>query len=98
MNRVELFELVEADKSSVRSGVVTIDLDAIRTQLDRARLATPREVLESPLSGGEIMEMLGLAPGPEVGKWKHALQEQVLEGTIAPGDREAAIAWLRAQA
>lgn len=91
----ELFQLVEADKSSLRAGVYTIDLEPIRVKIDQARLATPRETLISPLSGEEIMSLLNLQPGPEIGKWKTLLTDQVIERAIQPGDKEHATQWLR---
>jgi poly(A) polymerase len=48
------------------------------------------ETLESPLDGREIMALLGEAPSPEVGRIKAALREMVLEGELAPDDRDRA--------
>ncbi|MCO5297312.1 MAG: CCA tRNA nucleotidyltransferase [Fimbriimonadaceae bacterium] len=92
-----LLALVEADASALKPGVRAVDLGPIRRQLEEAEAATPREVLVSPLTGAEIMEVRHLEPGPEVGVWKRLLTEQVLEGTLAPGDRDAALQWLKAQ-
>ncbi len=50
--------------------------------------------LQSPLSGDDLMERYGRPGGPWVGEIKNALLHDVLEGTMAPGDREAA--WQRA--
>ena len=52
--------------------------------------------ISSPLSGEEIMAVLGLAPGPRVGKMKEELVEAVLDGTIE-NTKEAAIQYLRAK-
>jgi hypothetical protein len=41
------------------------------------------------------MAALGLAAGPEVGKLKDRLTEAVLSGSIAPGDKEAALALIQ---
>ena len=35
------------------------------------------------------MELLNLEPGPKIGIWKRFLTEQVLDGFIQPGDKEA---------
>lgn len=86
----ELLLLVEADASSLRPGVRALDLDPIRERLSQVCHETPREVLESPLTGEEIMSILGIQPGPEVGRWKSLLMERVLDGELAPGDKQAA--------
>ncbi len=85
-----LLWLVEADASSLAPGVRKLDLEPIRARLREVQQETPREVLQSPLTGEEIMAFLHLEPGPEVGKWKHFLTERVLEGELAPGDKEGA--------
>jgi poly(A) polymerase len=86
----ELLALVEADTHALRPGLQTLDLNPIRKRLAEVMESTPRSTLESPLSGEEIMELLGLSPGPEVGRIKAMLLEKVLEGELAPGDKEAA--------
>jgi len=92
-----LLTLVEADASSLRPGVRALDLAPIRAQIAAVSQETPRETLESPLSGEEIMAVLGIGPGREVGKWKQFLTEKVLEGELQPGDKEAARALLPAK-
>ena len=86
-----LLELVEADTLSLRPGVKVMNLDSIRDQIARVSVATPRETLESPLSGKEIMELTGLAAGPEIGRLKNLLTEKVLEGELAPNDKVGAV-------
>lgn len=86
-----LMRLVEADASSLRPGVRVLDLDVIRERLDRALDVKPKVGFESPLSGAEIMELLQIGPGREVGRIKGALVEAVLEGSLAPDDRVAAV-------
>jgi putative nucleotidyltransferase with HDIG domain len=85
-----LVRLVEADASSLRPGVRVMDLDPIRARIAEVAEDTPRERLESPLSGAEIMALRNLSPGPEVGRLKNALTEMVLEGTLRPDDVEGA--------
>jgi hypothetical protein len=48
------------------------------------------------LTGHEIMRITGLPPGPEVGRFKAALLEEVLEGRIGPDDVETARAFVLA--
>jgi len=85
-----LLDLVEADTRALRPGVRVMELDAIRQRLFEVQLATPRDALQSPLSGEEIMNLVGVSSGPEVGRLKSMLTERVLEGTLAPKDKEAA--------
>lgn len=93
-----LLELVEADARSLKPGVRELDLDPIRSQIALVEQETPKDVLQSPLAGEEIMAILNVDPGPKVGKWKSFLTEKVLEGELAPGDKQAAIEMLRAAA
>ncbi len=48
---------------------------------------------QPPVSGHEIMEVLGLSPGPAVGKIKEAIKEAILEGII-PNEHDAAFAYM----
>ena len=89
-----LLALVKADRLSHKPGIPIPDLEAPRRVIEQVLQATPRETLESPLQGGEIMQLLNLEPGPRVGHWKEFLTEQVLEGNIPPGDKVAAKAAL----
>jgi poly(A) polymerase len=86
--------LVEADASALKPGVKVMDVRAIRRRIEEVQTATPAETLESPLTGSEIMELTGLEEGPEVGRIKAMLLEKVLEGELAPGDKERAKALL----
>lgn len=88
----DLLHLVEADANALAPGVRALDLEPIRERLKEVAQATPRSSLESPLSGEEIMNLLHIPPGPEVGKIKSMLLDKILEGELAPGDKEAAIA------
>jgi len=86
----ELLALVDADARGLKAGTRKLDLSVVRERLEAVRTATPAETLESPLDGREIMALLGEAPGPEVGRIKAALREMVLEGELAPDDRDRA--------
>jgi poly(A) polymerase len=90
-----LLDLVEADANGLKAGVRVLDLEPIRKRIEEVKSATPRERLESPLTGKEIMELTGLPPGPEVGRLKQALTEMVLEGDLAPDDKATATNRLR---
>jgi poly(A) polymerase len=48
---------------------------------------------QPPVRGDEIMQVLGLAPGPMVGKIKTAIEEAILNGVIA-NEHEAAFTYM----
>ena len=48
---------------------------------------------KSPVDGNEIMQVLGLKPGPLVGRLKKAIEEAILEGII-PNEHDAAFDYL----
>ncbi|RMF56372.1 MAG: HD domain-containing protein [Bacteroidetes bacterium] len=48
---------------------------------------------QPPVDGNEIMQALGLPPGPAVGRLKEAVREAILEGII-PNEHDAAFAYL----
>lgn len=85
-----LLRLVEADASSLHPGVRVMDLQPIRQQIEEVSKATPRERLDSPLTGQEIIELTGFGPGQEIGRIKKVLTEAVLDGRLQPGDKETA--------
>lgn len=85
-----LLRLVEADASSLAAKVRALDLNPVRARIKEVTEDTPRDRLESPLTGQEIMAIRNLPAGPEVGRLKNALTEMVLEGTLRPDDVEGA--------
>ena len=58
-------------------------VNAIRAQEDVQKLS-------SPLDGDELMALFGRGPGPWIKPIKERLLEAVLDGTLAPDDKEAA--------
>lgn len=89
-----LIKLCRADAAAIRAGPPRADFDEIERRVAEVRAnATPKQ-LKSPLTGGEVMALLGIKEGPEVGKWLRRLDEAVLEGAIAPNDKETAREWL----
>jgi poly(A) polymerase len=89
-----LLALIEADRAAHKPGVDHGDLQSVRALVEKVQHETPATVLESPLQGREIMELLSIPAGRDVGRWKAFLTEQVLDGVLAPGDKEAAKAAL----
>ena len=48
------------------------------------------EALASPLTGDDLMERYNRSPGPWIRRIKDRLRDEVVEGHLAPGDRDAA--------
>lgn len=60
--------------------------------MDRIEAVVEKDAMrafQSPLRGDEIMELLGVEPGPVIGKIKSAIEEAILEGEI-PNEYDAA--------
>lgn len=85
-----LISLMQADAKGMRRGTAPFRLVQVRRRLDALSAATPPETLASPLSGDEIMRVLGVERGPAVGRHKAWLEEQVIVGSLAPDDKAAA--------
>lgn len=91
--RSQLLDVARADTlASAYPGVDGIDaLERRMAELDAGgALSRPRPALD----GAALMARTGRGPGPWIGTVHRALEEAVVEGSIAPGDPEAAWAWL----
>jgi poly(A) polymerase len=93
-----LLKLCEADAAAIGRISKPIPFDDIRRQLQEVMTTTETAPLGSPLNGREIMQELGIEPGPEVARWKQLLTEAVLDGNVPQGDRDAALIFLRKSA
>lgn len=75
------------------------EASAVRKQLDEAvrdsRQRGTRRPPVSPISGGELIDELGLAEGPRVGSIKRAIEAAIARGEIEPSDRAGAMAVAR---
>ncbi len=89
----QFLDLCEADRLSHRHPEPLTDF---RRRVAELQAQEPKDRLESPLSGEEIMSVLGLTQGRDVGLWKDRLTEARLDGTIT--DKESAEAWLTSEA
>lgn len=92
----QLLDLVEADARALKPGVRALDLGPIRRQIEAVQSQTPAERLTSPLTGDEIMKILGIEGGAQVGRAKNWLLDRVLEGDLLPDDKVAAQVMLEA--
>lgn len=83
-------DLIDADASALRPGVRVLDLSPIRKLIEEVSQQTPAIKLRSPLSGEEVMALLGIPQGVQVGEAMRYLTGKVIEGELDPDDREKA--------
>jgi len=83
-----LLALVEADSASLRLSRVKLEeLAELKRRVGQIMGTMPRP--RSPLTGQQIMEILGIGPGESVGRAKDAIIEAVVEGEILPEEDAA---------
>jgi poly(A) polymerase len=87
----DLFTLTRCDQSAIDlppefAGL----LDSLRARVDALNAASNVLKICSPLDGTEIMEALGIGPGPELRDAKEFLTNEVIEGRLAEGDKQSA--------
>jgi poly(A) polymerase len=93
--RGRMLDLARADTRA--SAYPTIDeLDELDERMARLDAGGAVSRMADPLSGDELMTLAGRGPGPWVGRAKAAIREAVIDGTIPPGDRALARAWVEA--
>jgi len=86
----ELLTLVRADIAASNPAFPKADIDALERRIELLTSREDVQRLDSPLSGREIMETLGIPPGKLVGECKAFLLNEVIEGRLAPNDKERA--------
>lgn len=94
-----LLSLSEADVTSERAQKVASARARAQALRERCRqIAVDEEVhaLRSPLDGNDLMALFQRGGGPWIAPVKNHLLDLVLDGTLAPDDREGAIASARA--
>jgi poly(A) polymerase len=87
----DLIRLTVADKTAANPAMEHVDIDAFRERVRQVTEALSGHKIRSPLNGREIIEALGLEPGPQVGAAKAYLETQIVEGNLLPGDKATAI-------
>lgn len=87
-----LMTLCEADITSKNPEKVRRQLEgfkALRKRMEEVQAADDYRNWKNPINGREIMERLGLPPGPEIAEIKDAVKEAILDGRV-PNDHDAA--------
>ncbi len=86
-----LLIMVEADIQAQRADKPRADLNELRQRIEAIRAREDTRHWQSPLTGDELMQQLGLKPGALIGRLKAALTNAVLEGQLAPDDKAHAL-------
>ena len=94
-NLDDLFTISHADRAACNPEFNMLDPETVRERVELVRSEADYAGAESPLDGLEIMAIAGIPAGPEVGRYKAMLVEEILEGRLAPDDKEAAEKILR---
>ncbi|MEN6519892.1 MAG: HDIG domain-containing metalloprotein [Armatimonadota bacterium] len=85
-----LITLTHADKSAANMSMPSVDLDKLRQHIEKVKSETDVEAMASPLTGREIMDILGIEPGALVGEIKDYLTNEVIEGRLKQWDKDHA--------
>ena len=86
----DLLALARADRAGAQPLASTTSLEELERRIANIMVSTTVAEMESPLDGKEIMDLLGIPPGPKVKEVKEWLTDQVIEGHLSPRDKEAA--------
>lgn len=90
----DLLDLVAADVTSARAyrqREAARRVQALRDHIRRLEEEYALALLQSPLDGHELMAIFGQPPGRWIGRLKDHLRELVIDGVLAPGDKETAL-------
>lgn len=92
----DLMILAESDITSKIPEKVRRQLDGFRKLRERMKDVKDADDLrnwKNPIDGNEIMERLGIPPGPEISRLKEMVKEAIIEGTV-PYEHDAAWEYL----
>ncbi len=86
----DLMLLAEADRIGANPKASLDGLRDLEQRIDEAQLGLPPSPFDSPLDGREIMDLLGITEGAKIGEIKEYLMDEILDGRIAPQDKQSA--------
>ncbi len=89
----DLLDLVAADVTSARAWrrrEARARIERLRAHIRRLEEEAALAQIKSPLDGNELMALFGLPPGRWIAELKNYLRDLVIEGQLAPGDKETA--------
>ncbi|MDE5713967.1 MAG: CCA tRNA nucleotidyltransferase [Muribaculaceae bacterium] len=92
----DLMILAESDITSKQPEKVRRQLEGFRKLRERMQCVHDADALrnwKNPVDGNEIMEKLGIPPGPEIARLKDLVKEAIIEGLI-PYDHDSAWQYL----
>lgn len=92
----DLMILAESDITSKIPQKVKRQLEGFQKLRERMQEVIDADALrnwKNPINGNEIMERLGIPPGPEISRLKNLVKEAIIEGII-PYDHDAAWEYL----
>lgn len=92
----DLMILAESDITSKIPEKVKRQLEGFHKLRERMKEVNDADELrnwKNPIDGNEIMERLGIAPGPEISRLKNIVKEAIIEGKV-PYDHDAAWEYL----
>ena len=90
----DLLDLSRADITSYRADKVNraaARVTELTERCQRLKEEAERMPLKSPLDGNELMEIFGRGPGPWLRPIKDHLLSLVIDGALAPDDKEEAV-------
>ena len=91
----DLLDLAAADVTSGRERKqieAARRVTALRDHFGRLQAETALAQLDSPLDGNDLMRLFDRPPGPWIKRIKEHLRELVIDGALAPDDRDGAAA------
>ena len=90
----ELMKLCEADITSKNQEKVRRHLENFQIVRQKLKEIDEKDAIRNfqpPVTGEEIMEIFGIAPGKEIGIIKNAIKEAILDGIIGNNHTEASM-------
>lgn len=93
-----LHRIAAADIAAMGGDAHPPDLDQVMARIADTNAEMNASEVHSPLDGGAVMRLLGVPPGPIVGRAKDYLVNEIIEGRLQPDDVAAAervvVAWM----